>query len=618
MTSPHLHAASWRWIRAASVVLFASVAILAALLSSSGVGGSSRVGWGDQAVSGTGGTASPALAQTAAAHPAKSVEVIVQLEQGTASDAGKALIASHGGRVTRDLHIINGFGAEMGAAKAASRATEPGVRSVSLNASVKKTDDGGGIDDKKLATAYNQSIGSPQAWDDGYTGRGVGVALLDTGVAGDLPDFRTSRYNATSRVVASAVVNPSASNSDDGLGHGTHIAGLIAGNGTYRPAGDPLVNKYAGVAPNANLIAVKAGDDHGSSTVLDVIDGLQFIVDYKQDYNIKVANLSLRSTSAESYKTDPLDAAVESAWLKGITVVVAAGNEGTDSDAVSYAPANDPYVITVGGVDDQGTKSTSDDSVASWSSRGVTQDGLVKPDVLAPGAHLVSTLSPGSDYASLCPECITGGSYFKVGGTSMAAGVVSGAVADIVQAHPDWTPNQIKGTITRKDRGREIKKITNSAGVTVAGTVLDRADLSSVSPASIIGYELALDKVIPLRRADPAANVNLTANTLVDPLTGAIDYTRASWSRASWSQAADPLRASWSRASWSRASWSRASWSATVQSCSDFERASWSRASWSDADIQAAKDDCTQMDPTRASWSGTDFTRASWSTSFEK
>jgi serine protease AprX len=601
-------------MRAASVAVLASVLLLAALVVPSGHGSTARVGWGDQPVEGTGGIASQALSHVAAAHPRKSVEVILQLEQGTAPSQGKALIAEHGGRVTRDLHIINGFGAELGAAKAASLATEPGVRSVSLNAAIKKTDDG--YDGPRLATAYNQSIGSPYAWSEGYTGLGVGVAVIDTGIAGDLPDFRTSRLNATSRVVASAVVNPSASTSNDGLGHGTHIAGLIAGNGNARPSTDPLVGKYIGVAPKANLIAVKAGDEHGAATVLDVIDGLQFVTDYQKDYNIRVVNLSLRSTNAESYKTDPLDAAVESAWFSGITVVVAAGNEGTASDAVSYAPANDPYVISVGGVDDQGTRTTLDDTVASWSSRGVTQDAITKPDVLAPGAHLVSTLAPGSDYASLCPQCITDGAYFKVGGTSMAAGVVSGAVADIVQAHPSWTPGQIKTTLMR--RGRALTAITTSSGATVAGTTIDGAATGSVSPTTVIGKEIALDRVIDRDTPDAGANANLTPNTLLDPATGLIDYTRASWSRASWSQAADPLRASWSRASWSRASWSRASWSATPQSCADFERASWSRASWSDADIQAAKDACTQMDPTRASWSVADFTRASWSTSFEK
>jgi serine protease AprX len=615
VTSPYLHAASWRWIRVGSVVLLASLALLAALLSPSGDRSLARVGWGDQPAAATGGSVSPALSRMADSHPRRTVEVIVQLHRGTNPAAGKALIAEHGGKVTHDLQIINGFGAQMSAAKAASLATESGIRNVSLNTAVEKTDDDE-FEAPRLVTAYNQSIGAPVAWDKGYTGKGVGVAVIDTGIAGDLADFRSSRSNPASRVVASAVVNPSASNSADGLGHGTHIAGLIAGNGKNRSSMDPMHGKYVGVAPQANLISVKAGDEEGRATVLDVIDGLQFVVDYKHDYNIKVVNLSLRSTSAQSYKTDPLDAAVESAWFSGITVVVAAGNEGTAADAVSYAPANDPYVITVGGVDDQGTQSVSDDTVASWSSRGSTQDGITKPDVLAPGAHMVSTMAPNSQYPSLCPQCVTDGAYFKVGGTSMAAGVVSGAIATIIQARPSWTPNQIKSTLMK--RGRALTAITTSTGATVDGTLIDGAAPSSVSPTTIIGSEIAIDRVIGRSSPDTGINAGLIANELVNPLTGAIDYTRASWSRASWSQAVDALRASWSRASWSRASWSRASWSATVQSCSDFERASWSRASWSAEDIAYAKDACTQMDPTRASWSGTEFERASWSTSFEK
>jgi serine protease AprX len=613
VTSPYFHAASWRWIRNSAIAVFASFVMLAVLLAPKGV--IPQIAGGPSGAAAA-GTVSPALSHLASEHPTKSVDVIVQLQRSTDASVGRDLITTHGGRVTRELHIINGFGAELPAAKAASLATQPGVRSVSLNARIKKT--GYFLKTDNLRTAYNGSIVSQKAWDMGDTGKGVGVAVIDTGIAGNLPDFRTSQSDPTSRVVASAVVNPSASTANDGLGHGTHIAGLIAGNGGYLDQSDANYADYAGVAPDANLISVKAGDDHGAATVLDVIDGLQFVVDHKSDYNIRVVNLSLRSTDPQSYRDDPLDAAVESAWFNGITVVVAAGNEGTDVNAVSYAPANDPYVITVGAIDDQGTKKTDDDSVASWSSRGVTQDGLLKPDILAPGAHLVSTLSPGSDYASLCPQCVTDGSYFKVGGTSMAAGVVSGAIADIVQAKPTWTPDQIKGTITKADRQRNITKVTTSAGTTVNGTILTKPDPSSISPTTIVGRELAIDKVIGLSKPDPAANSTFTANPLVDPTTGAIDYTRASWSRASWSDAADPLRASWSRASWSRASWSSTGWTATPQSCADFERASWSRASWSDADIQAAKDACTQMDPTRASWSVADFTRASWSTSFDK
>src|SRR5207249_3494969 len=204
--------------------------------------------------------------------------------------------------------------------------------------------------------------------------KGVGVAVIDTGLAGDLPDFRVSDSDARSRGIVSAIVNPTTADAKDSFGHGTHVAGLIAGNGFNRPASDPLYGQYTGVAPAANLIAVKADDGGGSTDVISLIDGLQFVVSHEAQYNIRVVNLSVRSGSANSYRTDPLDAAVEATWMHGIVVVAAAGNSGTASDAVSYAPGNDPYVITVGGVDDRGTKGISDDTLASWSSRGVTQD----------------------------------------------------------------------------------------------------------------------------------------------------------------------------------------------------------------------------------------------------
>ena len=140
-----------------------------------------------------------------------------------------------------------------------------------------------------------------------------------------------------------------------------------------------------GVAPKANLVSIKVSDDEGNATVLDVIAGIQFAVDHKAEYNIRVLNLSLESTATESYKTDPLDAAVEAAWFKGIFVVAAAGNRGPGGDAVHHAPGNDPYIVTVGAVDDNGTKEISDDEPTSWSSRGTTQDGFAQARHLRAG-----------------------------------------------------------------------------------------------------------------------------------------------------------------------------------------------------------------------------------------
>jgi serine protease AprX len=448
--------------------------------------------------------------------------------------------------VTGELHVINGLAARMTAGDAKRLASMDGVRAVSLNATVKKNAiRSGAIDTSLLKTSYPDSVQATRVW-NAATGKGVGVAVIDTGIAGTLADFRASQSDSTSRVVATVATNPYATSDNDSFGHGTHVAGIIAGNSSNRPSSDPLMGSYVGVAPDANLISIKAADEKGDATVLDVIYGLQFAVDYKDTYNIRVVNLSLESTQAESYKTDPLDAAAEAAWFKGIVVVAAAGNRGTSGDAVNYAPGNDPYVISVGAVDDQGSKNTVDDAIADWSSRGTTQDGYAKPDVLGPGAHIVSNLAPKSAFSSMCPSCIVSGEYIRAGGTSMSAPMVAGAVADMLQVHPEYSPDQVKAAVMVN--GRNVLASTLEE-VSVNGLVY--SGLPSTNP-----------------------NAGLEPNNLVNPSTGAIDYTRSSWSRSSWS------RSSWSRSSWSRSSWSCAC-SRTSSGSIDPTRSSWSRSSWS-------------------------------------
>ena len=285
---------------------------------------------------------------------------------------------------------------------------------------------------------------APPAWNTA-TGAGVGVAVIDTGHR-----RRPRRLHRRARAPRASSPRwsraPDATTPNDDYGHGTHVAGIIAGDGTRRPAGDPLAGKYVGIAPDANLIAIKASDDEGDGTILDAIYGLQFAVDHKTAYNIRVVNLSVASTVAESYRTDPLDAAVEAAYFNGILVVAAAGNRGTRRGRDrTTRPRNDPFAFTVGAVDDQGTTQRGDDVIASWSSIGPTQDGFAKPEIAAPGAHIVSTLAPGSDFDALCPQCIVDGSYLQIGGTSMAAPVVAGVAALIVRGAPrlDAGPDQV-------------------------------------------------------------------------------------------------------------------------------------------------------------------------------
>jgi serine protease AprX len=353
-----------------------------------------------------------------------------------------------------------------------------------------------------LPTTFDLSTRAATAWvasRGAATGRGVGVAVVDTGIAAGLPDFG-------GRAVA-AVTNPDATTASDVYGHGTVVAGLVAG------AAPP----YLGTAPAASLVSIKVSDDHGDATVADAIAGVQYAVDHRADYGIRVVNLSLDSTVADSYLSDPLDAAAEEAWRHGLVVVAAAGNLGGAADAVSYAPANDPYVITVGGVDEHGTPTVADDTVASWSSRGRTEDGFAKPDVVAPGAHIVGPLGPGSDFAAQCPSCVIGGRYVRLSGTSLAAPIVAGIAADLLSAHPGWTPDMVKGALVS-----QVRRTPDGAGEVAA-------DLALVAPP----------------RALTAANAGLTPNQLLDPATGTINPSRMSWGRASWG------RASWGRASWS-------------------------------------------------------------------
>ena len=342
-----------------------------------------------------------AFASALGAGPARAASdhtYIVQLPTGVTPAAGEHAVREAGGEITGSLPIINGMAARLDAAEAAALARDPRVETVSRNAGVKPQD----YTLSALDTAYPASVKAQQAWETNagqFTGRGVGIAVIDTGIAGHLPDFKGA--DGRSRVIASAVTNPGAKTATDTYGHGTHVAGILAGDGTQRGAADALRGRYVGVAPEASLISVKVSDENGVATVLDVIYGLQFVVDHKSDLNIRIVNLSLESTVQQSYKTDPLDAAVESAWFSGIVVVAAAGNHVATEAAANYAPGNDPFAITVGGLDDNGTKGPDDDSLRSGRASAAVRTASPSPMWWppAPGS------SPRSPRPARSPRC---------------------------------------------------------------------------------------------------------------------------------------------------------------------------------------------------------------------
>jgi serine protease AprX len=305
-------------------------------------------------------------------------------------------------------------------------------------------------------------------------------------------------------------------------------------------------------------------DSNGQAKTSDVITACQWVLDHKAQYNIKVANFSLHSSYGTNFYRDPLDRAVEKLWFGGVVVVAAAGNYGSASgpSGVKYSPGNDPFVITVGAVDLGGTSKTNDDSVPSWSAYGYTNDGFYKPEVGAPGRYMVGPVAPGSTITAQKAANMVGSDRVQLSGTSFAAPVVSGTVAQMLARHPNWTPDQVKGALMRT--ARKVRDNPRAAGV--GEVTATRAVTSGATPNPNAGLERFVG-------ADPNGGSSSVFNAMSwsDAATASMSWNSMSWSDQSWSDM------SWADQSWASMSWSDMSWS--DMSWSDM---SWSDMSWSD------------------------------------
>jgi len=325
--------------------------------------------------------------------------------------------------------------------------------------------------DRPLRGAMNYAdpaVNADVAHNLGYDGTGIGVAVIDSGV-NQVFDLTQSGASKASRIVYSQNFDPFANTTSDLYGHGTHVSGIIAGNGGSSICGNCDVT-FRGIAPNANIINLRVLDSNGSATDSTVIVAIQQAIALKNLYNIRVINLSLGRGIFESYTLDPLCQAVEQAWKAGIVVVVAAGNYGRDNSNSNYgygtitAPGNDPYVITVGAMKTMGTATRADDLITTYSSKGPTMlDQVIKPDLVAPGNLVVSDLAstnatlfvnnpqnqlPISYYQTNSNQNASS-NYFILSGTSMAAPMVSGAAALLLQQNPSLAPDQVKARLMK-------------------------------------------------------------------------------------------------------------------------------------------------------------------------
>ncbi|TCL70914.1 serine protease AprX [Hydrogenispora ethanolica] len=295
--------------------------------------------------------------------------------------------------------------------------------------------------DSRVQALLNVAVpvmGGMKAQESGFTGKGMTAAIIDTGIYPH-PDLASPE----NRIIGwNDLVNGKTEPYDDN-GHGTHVAGIIAGNGRASNG------RYKGVAPEASLVGVKALDDSGSGNTSDIITALEWCIDNRAQYNIKAINMSLGSAAQDSYRSDPLCRAVTAAWNSGMVVCVAAGNSGPDAQTIN-SPGITPTVLTIGNFDDKRTIDPADDQLSESSSRGPTIDNIAKPDILAPGTGIVSLRVPMG--------------YRALTGTSMATGFATGSALLVLEKNPSFRPNQVKQELARNARNMNLETTMQGAG----------------------------------------------------------------------------------------------------------------------------------------------------------
>lgn len=523
----------------------------------------------------------------AVATTADGVSVVVD---AASVDLAAEAVAEVGGTVETELPIVGGVAAELPADAAAALSARDDLTVVD--------DAPMGFTASDLATAEaEEGSGSKQLaalnpgddWST-ETGAGVGVALIDTGVA------------ETPALEGRVVHGPDYSGEADGVdryGHGTFMAGLIAGNG------DAVEGGYSGVAPGAHIVSLKLAGRDGETSLSRVLDAIGWVVVNRDEYGIRVLNLSIGVPTNRAPQADPLSAAVQAAWASGITVVAASGNEG---EGVVTSPGRDPWVITVGATDTNGTAHTADDTVPDWSGSGRVTNNH-KAELLAPGMDVVSLRAPDSAIDEEYPDARIGEDHFRGSGTSMSTALVSGAVAALAEFRPYATPDDLKGSLVR-------------TGAEIAGTPARAVDLAAADAAEA-DLDWRQDHHLATRAVSPGAKGKMPWSEPGAPAPeetwqrsswadgewqrsswADVEFTRSSWAGMSWADV-DLTRSSWARSSWAEANFARSSWADAHFTRSSWARSSWARSSW-------AGEAWTRSSWARSSWAGDQWSRVGW------
>jgi subtilase family protein len=534
----------------------------------------------------------------------KLVRVVVRATPGATNVADAIL--SVGGVVERPIAIIDGYSALLPASGIGVLRATTGIASVSEDERLHlmSTTYSAGNDPYSLYQVQ-QDLGARGMWGKKFTGAGIDIALIDSGVtpvvgldgAGKIvygPDLTEESQN------------PATANLDT-FGHGTFMAGIIAGH----DAGvDPVTKNgssaaFMGFAPDARIVSVKVADAHGATDVSQVLAGIDWVVQHAHDpgMNIRVLNLSFGTDSSQSYTVDPLAYAVEVAWRAGILVVTSAGNSGAVNGRLTL-PAVDPFVLAVGADDTKSTSSQTDDTIPSFSSVG---DGTRNPDVVMPGVHMQSLRVQGSyvdaQYAS---SGAINDRFMRGSGTSEAAAAASGSVALLMSEYPSATPDQLKALLVStasrlpsadpQAQGAGLVNLRNASGkkppvatqtfVRSIGTGSLNASRGSAH-LEVNGVVLSGEQDVFGSAVDSTALATAEANDTAwqGGIWNGVRWSGDDWSGIRWSGAVwsgcDWTGVRWSSDTWSNGSWDGVRWSGTTWASATWDGMRWSGMRWS-------------------------------------
>jgi len=494
------------------------------------------------------------------------------------------------GGVDSDLPAVSGVAADVTPDQLAALRAQPDLV-VTPDVSVSVADTSFGAV-RAPAAVYPQTTGASQLWANGTNGTGVTVAVLDTGID-RLPDFGN-------RLIAGVDLSGEGNPFQDSYGHGTFVAGLIAGNGASSKGA------YMGEAPGAKLVAVKVAGASGVTDLATVISGINWVVAHRDQYGIGVLNMSLGAIPTSSTVINPLDQAVETAWQAGITVVVSAGNAGPFNGTI-LSPGDDPLAITVGALDDNGSTDPTAATMTTFSSVGPTNiDGWFKPDLVTSGRSVVSLRAPGSTIDTLFPSAEIGKSNFVGSGTSFSTAITSGAAALVIQG----AQNQAKDKTKSKDQtnGNGQTKGQGQAPLTsdqVKAQLLGTASPGPVGNPMVDGHG-ALNAYAAVNQ--PGLQLTQTAPSVATSIGNTVDlhqtWLGSSWNGSSWNGS------SWNGSSWNGSSWNGSSWNGSSWNGSSWNGSSWNGSSWSGSSWNGSSWNGSSWNG--SSWSGSSWSGSSW------